>query len=62
MPSTASMPTPLVPGSPPTHTDPYAVVASAVGTLAGPLRGGANEDILAMLEQVGGPENAGAFG
>ena len=42
-------------------TDPYAVVASAVGTLAGPLHGGANEDVLAMLEQVGSPENAGAF-
>ena len=44
-----------------TLTDPYAVVASAVGTLAGPLHGGANEDVLAMLEQVGSPENAGAF-
>ena len=28
-----------------TLTDPYAVVASAVGTLAGPLHGGANEDV-----------------
>ena len=36
-----------------TLTDPYAVVASAVGTLAGPLHGGANEDVLAMLEQIG---------
>ena len=44
-----------------TLTDPYAVVASAVGTLAGPLHGGANEDVLAMLEQVGSPENAAAF-
>ena len=44
-----------------TLTDPYAVVASAVGTLAGPLHGGANEDVLAMLEQVGSPDNAGAF-
>ena len=44
-----------------TLTDPYAVVASAVGTLAGPLHGGANEDVLAMLEEVGRPENAGAF-
>ena len=35
-----------------TLTDPYAVVASAVGTLAGLLHGGANEDVL-MLEQVG---------
>ena len=36
-----------------TLTDPYAVVASAVGTLAGPLHGGANEDVLAMLEEIG---------
>jgi citrate synthase len=36
-----------------TLTDPYAVVASAVGTLAGPLHGGANEDVLAMLETIG---------
>ena len=44
-----------------TLTDPYAVVASAVGTLAGPLHGGANEDVLAMLEQIGSPGNAGSF-
>ncbi len=44
-----------------TLTDPYAVVASAVGTLAGPLHGGANEDVLAMLEEVGSSENAGAY-
>ncbi len=44
-----------------TLTDPYAVVASAVGTLAGPLHGGANEDVLAMLEQIGSPANAGAY-
>jgi citrate synthase len=36
-----------------TLTDPYAVVASAVGTLAGPLHGGANEDVLAMLAAIG---------
>ena len=36
-----------------TLTDPYAVVASAVGTLAGPLHGGANEDVLDMLNQIG---------
>ena len=44
-----------------TLTDPYAVVASAVGTLAGPLHGGANEDVLAMLEQIGSAENAGDY-
>jgi citrate synthase len=36
-----------------TLTDPYAVVASAVGTLAGPLHGGANEEVIAMLQEIG---------
>ncbi len=40
-----------------TLTDPYAVVASAVGTLAGPLHGGANEEVLTMLEDIGSVEN-----
>ncbi len=44
-----------------TLTDPYAVVASAVGTLAGPLHGGANEDVIAMLESIKDPENASSF-
>ena len=44
-----------------TLTDPYAVVASAVGTLAGPLHGGANEDVIAMLEEIGTPEQAGDY-
>ena len=44
-----------------TLTDPYAVVASAVGTLAGPLHGGANEDVLAMLEEIGAPELAAGY-
>jgi len=44
-----------------TLTDPYAVVASAVGTLAGPLHGGANEDVIAMLEEIGTPDQASSF-
>jgi citrate synthase len=40
-----------------TLTDPYAVIASAVGTLAGPLHGGANEEVLSMLEEIGSVEN-----
>lgn len=40
-----------------TLTDPYAVIASAVGTLAGPLHGGANEEVLAMLKEIGSVEN-----
>jgi citrate synthase len=44
-----------------TLTDPYAVVASAVGTLAGPLHGGANEDVLDMLEQIGSVDRVEAW-
>lgn len=40
-----------------TLTDPYAVVASAVGTLAGPLHGGAAEEVILMLEEIGSIEN-----
>ncbi|MBE9127615.1 MULTISPECIES: citrate synthase [unclassified Coleofasciculus] len=40
-----------------TLTDPYAVIASAVGTLAGPLHGGANEEVIQMLEDIGSVEN-----
>ena len=40
-----------------TLTDPYAVIASAVGTLAGPLHGGANEEVLFMLNKIGAIEN-----
>jgi citrate synthase len=40
-----------------TLTDPYGVIASAVGTLAGPLHGGANEEVLLMLEEIGSVEN-----
>lgn len=35
-----------------TLTDPYAVVASAIGSLAGPLHGGANEQVLTMLDRI----------
>jgi citrate synthase len=40
-----------------TLTDPYAVVASAVGTLGGPLHGGANEEVIQMLEEIGSVDN-----
>ncbi|BAY11333.1 citrate synthase [Calothrix sp. NIES-2098] len=40
-----------------TLTDPYAVVASAVGTLGGPLHGGANEEVIQMLEEIGSVAN-----
>jgi len=44
-----------------TLTDPYAVVASAVGTLAGPLHGGANEEVIQTLEEIGSVENVDAY-
>ncbi|MGF1603699.1 MAG: citrate synthase [Thermosynechococcaceae cyanobacterium] len=44
-----------------TLTDPYAIVASAVGTLGGPLHGGANEEVIEMLEQIGSVENVRPF-
>ena len=44
-----------------TLTDPYAVIASAVGTLAGPLHGGANEEVITMLEEIGSVGNVRSF-
>jgi citrate synthase len=44
-----------------TLTDPYAVVASAVGTLAGPLHGGANEEVLLMLENIGSVDRVESY-
>jgi citrate synthase len=40
-----------------TLADPFAVICSAVGTLSGPLHGGANEEVLEMLEAIGSVEN-----
>ena len=36
--------------------NPFAVISSAVGTLSGPLHGGANEQALEQFEEIGGPE------
>lgn len=45
-----------------TLADPYSVISSAVGTLAGPLHGGANEDVLGMLRSIpGGVDGVRAF-
>lgn len=46
----------LVTGS--TLASPYGVVAAAIGTLSGPLHGGANEKVIDMLEEIGDPNNA----
>jgi citrate synthase len=37
-----------------TLADPYAVISAAIATLAGPLHGGANEDVLDMLRSIPG--------
>lgn len=44
-----------------TLTDPYAVIASAVGTLAGPLHGGAMEEVLEILNKIGSVENVRSY-
>lgn len=36
-----------------TLANPYAVISAAVGALSGPLHGGANEEVLQMLDEVG---------
>lgn len=41
-----------------TLADPYCVVSSAIGALSGPLHGGANEDVMALLAQIGDVKNA----
>ena len=45
----------LVAGS--TLTSPYGVVAAAVGTLSGPLHGGANEKVVNMLAEIESPRD-----
>ena len=39
----------------------YAAVTSAVATLKGPLHGGANEESMKMLEEIGTPDRAEAW-
>ncbi len=41
--------------------NPFAVISSAIGTLSGPLHGGANEEALAQFESIGGPEKVKAW-
>ncbi|WP_447972237.1 citrate synthase [Nitrospira sp. Kam-Ns4a] len=38
-----------------TLADPYTVVASSIGALKGPLHGGANEEVVQMLREIGSP-------
>jgi citrate synthase len=43
------------------HADPYLATAAAAAALAGPLHGGANEEVLNMLEEIGSKENVPAY-
>jgi citrate synthase len=40
-----------------TFSDVYSSIVTAIGTLKGYLHGGANEQVIRMLEEIGGPEN-----
>jgi len=41
-----------------TFSDLHSAIVAAIGTLKGPRHGGANEDVLAMLLEIGDPANA----
>lgn len=44
-----------------TLTDFYSAITAAIGTLKGPLHGGANEGVINMLEEIGSEENVDAY-
>ncbi len=44
-----------------TLANPYQVIASAIGSLSGPLHGGANEEALRQFEEIGAPANVKAW-
>jgi citrate synthase len=43
------------------HADPYSAVAGAAAALYGPLHGGANEEVLKMLAEIGSEERVPAY-
>src|SRR5580692_8518876 len=43
------------------QTDPYLAMAGASAALAGPLHGGANEEVLRMLDEIGSVKNIPAY-
>jgi citrate synthase len=43
------------------HADPYLATASAAAALSGPLHGGANEEVLHMLDEIGSKDNVPAY-
>jgi citrate synthase len=44
-----------------TLTDIYSAITSAIGTLKGPLHGGANEGVIQMLEEIGSEDRVDAY-
>src|SRR2546426_1284456 len=44
-----------------TLADPFTVVASSIGALKGPLHGGANEEVVQMLEEIGEPRRVRSY-
>jgi citrate synthase len=43
------------------HSDPYLATAAAACALSGPLHGGANEEVLRMLDEIGSKDNVPAY-
>jgi citrate synthase len=43
------------------HVDPFSAVSAGIAALYGPLHGGANEAVLAMLDEIGDKKNIPAF-
>jgi citrate synthase len=43
------------------HVDPYSAIAAGIAALYGPLHGGANEQVLRMIEEIEHPKNVPAF-
>ena len=44
-----------------THADPYTSISAAIGALSGPLHGGANEDVLNMINEIGSVGNVESY-
>lgn len=44
-----------------TLTDIYSAITAAIGTLKGPLHGGANEGVIHMLQEIGTPDKVDAY-
>src|SRR5262249_1145694 len=43
------------------HVDPYSAIAAAAAALYGPLHGGANEEVLRMLKEIGSRDRIPEF-